>query len=85
MTLLIMLAVIKGYVIIPWWAWSAGCLHALWNLVILASATKAEYRKNQLSKLNESFIHDLMGKMQEIAPSQIPMGPLYGSSDSPLN
>ncbi len=84
MTLLIMLAVIKGYVIIPWWAWSAGCLHALWNLVILVSATKAEYRKHQLSKMNEGFIQDLMSKMQEIAP-QIPSGPLYGSSDSPMN
>ena len=80
-----MLAVIKGYVIIPWWAWAAGWLHALWSFVILVSATKAEYQKHQLSKMNEGFIQDLLIKMQEIAPSQIPMGPLYGSSDSPMN
>ena len=80
-----MLAVIKGYVIIPWWAWTAGWLHALWSFVILVSATKAEYQKHQLSKMNEGFIQDLLIKMQEIAPSQIPMGPLYGSSDSPMN
>lgn len=85
MTLLILLAVINGYVVIPWWAWLAGWLNTMWSLAVFAAATRAEYKKYQLTKKSATFIKDMMEKIQTAAPSQVPMGPLYGSDDSPMN
>ena len=81
-----MLAVIKGYVIVPWWAWTAAWLSASWSLLVFAAASRAEYRKYLISKQSASFIKDLMERVQQVAPeSQVPMGPLFGSGDKPMN
>ncbi len=85
MTLLIILAVIKGYVIIPWWAWFVGWLHGMWSLAVFLSATRSEYRKYKQTKMGETFIKDLMERIQTAVPSQAPFVIPDSSNDKSMN
>ena len=69
-----MLAVIKSYVIIPWWAWTASWLNAAWSISILITATRAALRSRRLAKEGEEF---LGGMVERLGDMPLPI-PMYG-------
>ena len=80
MTLLIMLAVVKTYIIVPWWAWTAAWLHASWSLGILISATRTEVLKRRLARQGQELFGGLAEQLSNI-PLPIPMMGLGSSKN----
>ncbi|KKK56959.1 hypothetical protein LCGC14_3059270, partial [marine sediment metagenome] len=69
-------AVIKSYVVIPWWAWLAGWLHVVWQIFSVYVAVRQEMAKQVLAKQGEEFLGSMLDVLGKNIPSSMQgMGP----------
>ena len=78
MTLLIMLAVVKSYILIPWWAWSAATLHATYTAFSFYVVVKQEWARRVLAKQGEEFLANMLDKLGNIPIGGSPPPTMYG-------
>ncbi len=82
MTLLILLAVIKGYVLVPWWAWTAGWFHATYTAYSFYVVVRQEWARRALAKQGEAFLKNMLETLGKGGPPNNPMPPVYGMGPS---
>ena len=76
MTLLIILAVIKGYVLIPWWAWTVAWLAGGWQVFSFYVVARQEWARRVMAKQGEAFLKTML---EHVGQSAAPLPPpMYG-------
>ena len=85
MTLLIILAVIKGYVAIPWWAWLAAWLHATWQGFSFYVVARQEIAKRVMAKRGEAFLKNMLDELGKPRPGQDPPPTMYMGPKNTVN